>query len=186
MILKDGRMDQFVPVILIIPLSPTLQGANLLFYSGKANFEDKWKNRWLPPCTNDLIFWFHVGGEDFITTLEVLGQSWAMGRSPAGHSVQCGWEQLGQTKFDKRKLRLTTWVKMIIISITSYFWICTFGEQWENFAVFCVFLSLFAYFPGYWQIFPNMLFLISNKFITSYSYSFLFVIFKSCNDLNVQ
>lgn len=43
-----------------------------------------------------------------------------------------------------------------------------------------------AHFLGYWHIFPTMLLLISNKFITGYSCSFLFVIVQSCNDLNVQ
>lgn len=109
-----------------------------------------------------------------------------MGCSCAGHTMQCGWQQLGQIKFDKKTLRITIWIVMIITSLTSYFWICNFGELSKNFVVLFVFLSLSAHFPEYWHIFPTMLLLISSKFIISYSCSFLFVIVKSCNDLNVQ
>lgn len=60
-IVENGRICQFVPVILIISQSPTPQSTTLLFHSGWANWEDKCKNRQFPSWTNDLIPWFHNG-----------------------------------------------------------------------------------------------------------------------------
>ena len=50
---------------------------------------------------------------------------------------------------NKNKLKITIWVIIIITSLSSYFWICNFGELLETFAVLSVFLSLSAQFPEY-------------------------------------
>ena len=42
-IVENGRICQFVPVILIISQSPTPQSTTLLFHSGWPNWEDKCK-----------------------------------------------------------------------------------------------------------------------------------------------
>ena len=109
-----------------------------------------------------------------------------MGCSRAGHSMWCGWEQLGQIKFDKKRLRTIICIIMTITALTSYFWMYNFGKLAEEFAVLFVFLRLSAHFAEYWHIFPSALLLISSKFIISCPCSFLCVIVNSCNDLNVQ
>lgn len=45
MILKDGRMYQFFPMIFIISQSPTLKSTTLLFHSGQDNFEEEKKKK---------------------------------------------------------------------------------------------------------------------------------------------
>lgn len=116
-----------------------------------------------------------LGGETgFHNNIDWLGQLQAMSCSPAGHSMQWGWEKLGQIKFDKNKLKITIWVIITITSLSSYFWICNFGELLETFAVLSVFLSLSAQFPEYWHNFPISWLLISSEFISSYSCSFFF------------
>lgn len=119
---------------------------------------------------------------DFITTLEVLSQPGARVCSPARPSKWCGLEQLEQIKFDEKKQRITIWVKMIIISISSYFWICNFG-YYEK-----IYSPLFyqVFFQDIETFFPTVLFFISKQFITRYFCSLLFVTAKSCSDINVQ
>lgn len=116
MTLKDGITRPFVPVILIISLSPSLQNTVLLLPSGWANVEDM-RRQTPPPCVSDLTSWSHVGWGGWTSQ-----QHWTLWAStghrllPAERGRQCGWGRLGQIKCDRGKLRITIRVKIIIIT----------------------------------------------------------------------
>lgn len=101
MTLKYGRMWPFVPIILIISLSPALQNTVLLLPSGWADVEDMTRQT-PPPCVSDLTSWSHGGWGEWTSQ-----QHWKLWAStghtllPAERSTQCGWDRLGQIECDR-------------------------------------------------------------------------------------